>query len=190
MPPDGAANAEPPPTGRIGRMRRLQTTPITRLLVAGDRPNGGLRDLRTEVVLPAPLDAAFAFFADAWNLERITPPWLHFRIRTPRPLTMREGAELEYEIRLHGLPIPWRTRIDVWEPGVRFVDRQSLGPYRWWRHEHRFETVPEGTRIVDHVEYQPRVRWLSGPLVHRDVGRIFSYRRDALLRLFGPTRSC
>lgn len=165
-------------------MRPPGTTPLARLLTTGARPTTGLHDLRTEVVLPAPLDAAFAFFADAWNLERITPPWLRFRIRTPPPLTMREGAELDYEITLHGLPIPWRTRIDVWEPGVRFVDRQSLGPYRWWRHEHRFEAVPGGTRIVDHVEYLPRFRWLTGRLVHRDVGRIFRYRHDALLRLF------
>jgi ligand-binding SRPBCC domain-containing protein len=152
------------------------------LLTAGARPEGGLLDLRSEVVVPVPVDDAFAFFADAWNLERITPPWLNFRIRTPRPLAMREGALLDYRIRLHGLPIPWRTRIDVWEPGVRFVDRQVIGPYHWWRHEHGFEAVAGGTRVVDHVEYLPRVAWLSRGWVRRDVERIFAYRRDALLR--------
>ena len=95
---------------------------------------------------------------------------------------MRAGAILDYRIRLHGLPIPWRTRIDVWEPGVRFVDRQVLGPYHWWRHEHRFEAVDGGTRVVDHVEYLPRLAWLSRGWVRRDVERIFAYRRQALLR--------
>jgi ligand-binding SRPBCC domain-containing protein len=153
----------------------------TWLLAAGSRPAGELLELRSDVVAPVPLDVAFAFFADAWNLERITPPWLNFRIRTARPLTMREGAVLEYRLRLHGLPIPWRTRIDVWEPGVRFVDRQVLGPYHWWRHEHRFEAVAGGTRVVDHVEYLPRAAWLSRRWVQRDVERIFAYRRRALV---------
>lgn len=160
---------------------------VAGLLTAGTRPASGLLDLRSEVVAPVPLAAAFAFFADAWNLERITPPWLNFRIRTPRPVEMREGAILDYRIRLHGVPIPWRTRIDVWEPGARFVDRQLLGPYHWWRHEHRFEAVEGGTRVVDHVEYLPRASWLSRGWVRRDVERIFAYRREALLReLAGP----
>ena len=152
------------------------------LLTAGTRPTTGLLDLRSEVVLPVPLDAAFAFFADAWNLERITPRWLNFRIRTARPIEMREGTLLDYRIRLHGLPIPWRTRIDVWQPGVRFVDRQVVGPYRWWRHEHGFEAVDGGTRVLDHVEYLPRAAWLSRAWVRRDVERIFAYRREALVR--------
>lgn len=152
------------------------------LLTAGARPTRGLLDVRTEVVVPVPIADAFAFFADAWNLERITPPWLNFRIRTPRPLEMREAAILDYRIQLHGVPIPWRTRIDVWEPGVRFVDRQLLGPYHWWRHEHRFEAVDGGTRVLDHVEYLPRVAWLTRAWVRRDVERIFAYRREALLR--------
>jgi ligand-binding SRPBCC domain-containing protein len=152
------------------------------LLASGARPGAGLLDLHSQVVVPVPLDVAFAFFGDAWNLERITPPWLSFRIRTPRPLDMREGAMLDYQIRLHGMPIPWRTRIDVWEPGVRFVDRQVIGPYRWWRHEHRFQAADGGTRVVDHVEYLPRAAWLSRRWVQRDVERIFAYRREALVR--------
>jgi ligand-binding SRPBCC domain-containing protein len=153
---------------------------MTGLLTAAHRPAAGLLHLHSDVVVPVPLDRTFAFFADAWNLERITPPWLNFRIRTARPLTMREGAVLDYRIRLHGVPIPWRTRIDVWEPGRRFVDRQVFGPYRWWRHEHRFEAVDAGTRVIDHVEYLPRVAWLTRAWVRRDVEEIFAYRREAL----------
>ena len=132
--------------------------------------------------MPVPLDAAFAFFADAWNLQRITPPWLHFRILTPPPVEMREGLFLDYRIALHGLPMRWRTRIDVWEPGVRFVDRQVRGPYRVWRHEHTFEAVSGGTLVRDHVAFLPPLAWLTGRWVARDVARIFEYRREALLR--------
>jgi ligand-binding SRPBCC domain-containing protein len=152
---------------------------------AGGRPRRGHSVLHAETVVPASLDETFAFFADAANLGRLTPPWLNFRIRTPLPLTMAEGLEIDYRIVLHGLPIPWRSRIDVWEPGVRFVDRQVLGPYRWWHHEHRFEPSGRGTRVIDHIEFVPRVRWLTGALVRRDVGRIFAFRKEELVRLFG-----
>jgi ligand-binding SRPBCC domain-containing protein len=151
---------------------------------AGERPDRGLAHLHRETVVPAPLADTFAFFSDASNLERLTPPWLNFRILTPLPITMREGAEIDYRIVLHGVPIPWRSRVDVWEPGRRFVDRQISGPYRWWRHEHRFETLPEGTRVIDEVEFVPRLRWISGGLVRRDVERIFAFRQETLQEIF------
>lgn len=147
-----------------------------------------LLHLHTETVVAASPDDTFAFFADAWNLQRITPPWLHFRILTPRSVVMREGTFLDYRIRLHGIPIPWRTRIDAWEPGVRFVDRQVRGPYRRWHHEHRFEANGTGTRVIDHVEYAPPLPWLTAGLVARDVERIFAYRRTALEAIFGGGR--
>lgn len=155
---------------------------------AGARPSRGIFVLHEETIVPASLDETFAFFSDAANLERLTPPWLNFRIRTPQPIAMTEGTEIEYRIVLYGLPIPWLTRIDVWEPGVRFVDRQLRGPYRWWHHEHRFEVVEGGTRVIDHVEFVPRARFVSGPMVRRDVRRIFDYRKGELSRLFTQPR--
>ncbi|MFO0827344.1 MAG: DUF2867 domain-containing protein [Phycisphaerales bacterium] len=150
------------------------------------RPSRGLRVLRREQIVPRTIDAAFAFFADAGNLQAITPDWLHFRILTPLPITLREGALIDYRIRLHGIPIGWRTRIDVWDPPHRFVDRQLRGPYRWWHHEHRFEPVAGGTRVIDEVEYSAPLRWISEPLlVRRDVERIFDVRAERLARLLG-----
>jgi ligand-binding SRPBCC domain-containing protein len=143
-----------------------------------------LLTLHRETIVPASLNETFAFFSDAGNLERLTPPWLNFAIITDVPIAMRAGAEIDYRIRLYGLPIPWRSRIDVWEPGVRFVDRQTVGPYRWWHHEHRFEAAAGGTRVVDHVEYLPRVSPLTRAWVRRDVERIFTYRQEALREIF------
>jgi ligand-binding SRPBCC domain-containing protein len=140
--------------------------------------------LHRETVVPASLEETFAFFADATNLERLTPPWLRFAVLTPMPLVMREGLQIDYRIRLYGLPIPWRSRIDAWEPGIRFVDRQLVGPYHWWSHEHRFDELPAGTRVIDRVEYVPRAQWVSGRLVSRDLERIFSYRQQALQKIF------
>ena len=153
---------------------------------AGDRPAQGLTAVRTEILVSASLDDTFAFFADAANLERLTPPWLRFTIRTPTPIVMRPGATIDYRLVLHGLPVAWRSRIDAWEPRRRFVDRQVLGPYRWWRHEHLFEAVGSRTRVIDIVEFQPRFRWLTGGWVRHDVERIFAFRHESLSKFF-PT---
>jgi ligand-binding SRPBCC domain-containing protein len=147
------------------------------------RPDRHVIHLHRETIVPRSLQDTFAFFSDASNLERLTPPWLNFRILTPRPITMHEGALIDYRIVLYGVPIPWKTQIDVWEPPVRFVDRQLSGPYVWWRHEHRFAATPSGTQVIDAVEYRPRLHWLSSALVRRDVERIFSYRQRVLPQL-------
>ena len=131
--------------------------------------------LEREQVVPVPLDRAFAFFADPWNLERITPPWLHFRI-LEAPDELREGSLLRYRLRLFGVPISWTTRIDAWEPPHRFVDRQLRGPYRLWEHTHTLEAVDGGTRIRDRVRYRTPAGRL---LVARTLRAIFDFRAQA-----------
>ncbi len=137
-----------------------------------------------ELLLPLPRDEVFAFFADAGNLEAITPPWLRFRLTTPRPIAMREGARIDYRLRVRGIPLRWTSRIAVWDPPHRFVDVQERGPYRLWRHEHRFEQAPEGTRTIDRVEYRvPGGGLVDRWLVRPDVERIFAYRKRRLREL-------
>lgn len=147
------------------------------------RPRGGVRTLSRSTVVPVGLDETFAFFADAFNLDRLTPAWVGFEILTPKPIVMKPGAVIDYRIRLHGIPVRWQTVITVWEPPHRFVDVQIRGPYRWWHHTHRFEACAEGTRVIDEVEYAAPLGWLTEPLlVRRDVERIFDYRAEALAR--------
>ncbi len=134
-------------------------------------------------------DDLFPFFADALNLERITPPWLKFRVLTPGPLEMRVGALIDYRLSLYGVPIRWRTEIQVWEPPSRFVDSQLRGPYRLWVHEHRFEIDGEGCVMFDRVDYESPLGWLvHRPFVTPQVEQIFDYRFRALRKLFGPKR--
>jgi ligand-binding SRPBCC domain-containing protein len=140
--------------------------------------------LHRETLVRASTAEAFGFFSNANNLERLTPRWLKFEILTPPPIVMREGTHIDYRISLYGLPMPWRSRIDVWEPDRRFVDLQLVGPYRWWRHEHRFEPLRGGTLVVDDVEYLPRASWLSRARVSRDLDRIFAFRQEALRAVF------
>jgi ligand-binding SRPBCC domain-containing protein len=46
------------------------------------------------------------------------------------------------------------SRITDWEPPHRLTYEQARGPYRWFRHEHSFETEGDGTRVVDKVIYR------------------------------------
>lgn len=148
--------------------------------------------LERSLVIARPRDEVFPFFADAHNLQRLTPPFLRFRILTPGTIEMKPGARIDYEIRLRGIPIRWRTVIDAWEPPHRFVDRQVRGPYRKWIHEHRFEEVAGGTRCSDRIEYAVP----GGPLIERlvnrlvvgpDVARIFDFRAQEMERAFDRT---
>ncbi len=145
-----------------------------------------LHRLEREQSLPHPVEDVFAFFADARNLERLTPPLLRFEVLTPGPIEMRPGALIEYRLRLHGVGVDWLTRIEEWEPGVRFVDMQLAGPYRLWHHTHTFERCGSGTLMRDTVRYALPA-WplgeLARPLVRRDLDRIFAFRRDNVARL-------
>jgi ligand-binding SRPBCC domain-containing protein len=145
--------------------------------------------LEREQVVPAPLEDVFEFFAQARNLEAITPPWLRFEVLTPEPVAMRAGTLLDYRLRLHGLPLRWLTLIEAWEPGRMFIDRQISGPYELWHHTHRFAEHPEGTLVTDRVRYGIPLGALGEvahrAFVRRDLERVFAYRREAVVRMLG-----
>src|SRR4051812_14559136 len=160
----------------------------------------GYHTLRREQRLPRTPDVVFPFFADAGNLEAITPPWLGFAVVPPQvtpggsPSTapgridMHVGTIIEYRLRLHGLPIRWLTQIEAWEPAVRFVDRQLRGPYALWHHTHEFEATGDGGTIMrDTVRYAlplgPAGAVAHALFVRRDLERIFDFRRDEVVRL-------
>jgi ligand-binding SRPBCC domain-containing protein len=143
-------------------------------------------DFQAKLWLPRPRDEVFEFFSDALNLEKLTPPWLQFRVLTAVPIEMRPGTEIDYRIKIRGFPARWRSCITVWDPPHRFVDEQVRGPYRIWIHEHRFAEDSAGTTCEDHVQYAPPGGALTNYLfVARDIRNIFSYRTDRLRQIFG-----
>jgi hypothetical protein len=137
-----------------------------------------------------PIAEVFPFYADAGNLERITPPWLGFEMITPTPIAMGGGALIEYKLHLHRVPISWRTRIEAWDPPRRFVDAQLRGPYVLWHHTHTFrDDGAGGTILGDRVRYAlpfgPLGEIALALFVRRDLERIFDFRRDAVAEAFG-----
>lgn len=143
-----------------------------------------------EQVLDGTPAEVFPFFADAHNLEAITPPLLRFRVITPRPIPMRVGTLIEYRLRIHGLPVRWQTLIQDWTPGVRFVDTQLRGPYALWHHTHDFEPAPGDpgrTLMRDTVRYAigfgPLGALAHRLFVRRDVEAIFTHRAQVIAPL-------
>ena len=144
---------------------------------------------RTQVV-GRPLEEVFSFFAEARNLEAITPPWLRFEI-VEAPARIERGSLLRYRLRLLGVPVSWRTEIAEWKPPRSFTDVQLSGPYRLWEHTHRFSPVAGGTEVYDHVRYgipggrlAPAIQRL---FVAPRLDEIFDYRADRLSALLGGT---
>jgi ligand-binding SRPBCC domain-containing protein len=137
------------------------------------------RVLERSQVGPVEVDGAFGFFADAWNLEAITPSWLRFRI-LEAPRTLGRGSLLVYRLRLFGLPVHWRTEIVEWRPPFGFRDVQLSGPYRRWEHTHRLRRVDGGTEIYDHVvyrlPYEPLAGLLAPVTVRPWLAAIFAHR--------------
>jgi ligand-binding SRPBCC domain-containing protein len=176
-----------PQMTRIVSPRDLAPMTGTSILITRAPSGAGFR-LEASQFLPQPRDRIFDFFSDAYQLEKLTPPWLKFSVLTKAPIQISEGTTIDYRLKLHGIPIRWQSLISDWEPPVRFVDRQTRGPYRRWNHEHIFQPVSGGTLCQDVVEYDV----IGGRLVHSvfirpDLFKIFAFRQEKLREMFAAT---
>jgi len=143
--------------------------------------------------IPRPLAEVFAFFSQAENLAKITPPSLGFRILTPLPIVIEQGSLIDYRLSLFGVPFRWRTLIERFEPPACFSDVQARGPYKFWRHTHDFVEQDGGTLMVDRVEYALHLgpigslaNWL---FVRRQLDHIFEFRYRTIARMLSETRT-
>ena len=144
--------------------------------------------LEREQWIPATLDRVFDFFSDAANLEKLTPPWLGFQIRSPLPIRTKAETRIDYTIRLGPVPMRWRARISVWEQGRRFVDEQERGPYALWEHTHEFTEMAGGVWMRDRVRYALPLGALGAfahfLIVRALLARIFDFRFARVRELF------
>ncbi len=144
--------------------------------------------LTAETWVSQPRDTVFPFFADAANLQTLTPPSLQFEIQTPLPIEMYPGRKIAYRIRLRGVPMLWESNISAYTPPDMFVDEQVRGPYRRWVHTHRFVDSKGGTQLLDEVEFDMFGSLMIGWLIARELRAIFTYRHETLLRVFNQPK--
>ncbi len=149
------------------------------------QPTPGTFRLQAVVELPAPLEEVFAFFSRPENLAKLTPPAMGFVMRTPGPVEMKAGLELEYRIRPLGFPMRWVSLIQTWDPPNEFSDIQKKGPFRSWEHSHRFSSTVEGTRVEDFITYRvPGGRLIERLLVRKSLLAQFQYRTERMQEFF------
>jgi ligand-binding SRPBCC domain-containing protein len=145
-----------------------------------------------EMLAPLSVRDTFSVFEDPYNLARITPPWLHFKILTAN-LKMRKGAEIDYSLAWMRLPMRWKTGITEYEPPFLFVDEMTKGPYSLWRHRHTFRPSEQGTIVTDRVEYAlplgPLGEIAHQVLIRRQIKEIFLYRQRILDGIFAEISS-
>jgi ligand-binding SRPBCC domain-containing protein len=137
--------------------------------------------LKRSLTLDLSREEIFKFFADASNLERITPPELNFHIITPQTVRIKKGTIIDYKLRLRGMPMKWQTLISTWNPPYEFVDEALISPYKQWIHRHTFTLLPNGgTQIEDEVRYRLPIEPF-GDLMHffvrRELDYIFDFRQ-------------
>ena len=147
--------------------------------------------LRCEMLVPLPIGELFSVFENPYNLIKITPPWLHFRVTNAEPVAMRKGAEIHYTFKMKGLPMKWTTHVTEYEKPFCFVDEQFAGPYTLWRHRHTFTQTAQGVLVKDAVDYilpmGPLGR-IAQPIVKHDLMAIFNYRQQALAQLWNGAK--
>ena len=148
-----------------------------------------IHTLRREQELDGTPDEVFPFFADALNLEAITPPLLRFRVVTPGPIEMRAGTLIQYRLRLRGVPVAWKTLIQDWTPEPALRRHAALRALRALAPHAHVRPAPGRAHADDrHRALRDRASGRSATLAHRvlvrrDVEAIFDYRREAIVPL-------
>lgn len=153
----------------------------------GDLKPGEVK-LIVETWLSASREEVWPFFSCESNLERLTPPFLQFHVLGKSTPQIEQGTCIDYRLKLHGVPVGWRSEISLWDEGHRFVDKQVKGPFDIWHHMHEFEPLAGGTLMRDTVHFKVPFGWLGAAVslskVMKDVNKIFSYRMQVIEREF------
>lgn len=141
--------------------------------------------------IPLSLQDAWAFFSSPANLQKITPPDVHFTVTSSlHGDRIYPGQIIEYKIRPFKLiEWYWMTEITHVEPGRYFADEQRYGPYSLWHHQHHFKEVPGGVEMTDIVHYKLPGGWLgelvAGRMVEKKLQEVFAFRFKTIEQLFG-----
>ncbi len=163
--------------------------------------------LRYETTVEAPIDEVFAWHERSGAVQRLLPPWEPIRVtstestrsaaaappdgKIPSPLAVGSCVEFELavpghllELGLKKLGLPrWVAEHTYYDPPHEFRDTTRKGPFRSWKHRHRFEATAGGTTVIDEVDFQlplGRLGALAADTSQTRLTRMFAYRHRQL----------
>ena len=134
------------------------------------------------------LKKAWDFIQNPENLNRITPPDMHFNIVSDVPDKIYNGLTIHYRVKIPFLGVTqWVSEIKHVIEHFQFVDEQRVGPYKIWYHQHQLKEVPGGVEIIDNVIYVLPYG-IFGKMAHfffvkHQLNRIFDYRNKLFKKL-------
>ncbi len=135
--------------------------------------------------IPVPPTELFAWHARTGAFERLSPPWQQIAIDHPAPV--EEGTRVHLRLKKGPLWLKWTAEHRDVEPGRRFTDVQTSGPFSRWVHRHEFEPhASGGSTLRDRIEYRLPGgllgRMVAGSSVANDLEATFCYRHATTAR--------
>ncbi len=135
----------------------------------------------------------FTFHTRVENLARISPPFPPFSI-VSAPGSAQEGDLQVFRLgwRPRWAGVTWRARITRLVAGRLLEDTQESGPFRRWRHQHRFREAPGGAILEDEIAFRllpgPFGEFLEWLLIRPMLGAMFWWRHRRTRELIRSAR--
>lgn len=141
---------------------------------------------RASVWIDSPVENVWRFHEREDAFELLSPPWARPRI-TARQGRLATGSRIEMLLPAGPFRIRWVALHVDHRDFHHFTDEQIAGPFRYWKHEHRFEAENGGTRLTDSVEFRlplsPASDWLLAWVVRLQLGAMFRHRHRVTKQL-------
>ncbi len=144
------------------------------------------RIFERRVRIPASAAQVFAWHERPDALEKLIPPGDPVKA-VEHTGGIRDGARVVLRIGYWPLYIRWIAMHRDYVPGEQFVDVQTSGPFKSWKHTHR--VTPEGADaciLEDHIEYELPFgaigELVMGGIARRKLNAMFDYRHQVTLR--------
>jgi len=101
-------------------------------------------------VMQTTLDKMMAFHQSDKALGQLTPPPIFVQLREDNRTSMTDG-DLKFTLWMGPLPVQWHAQHQPGPTEHSFADLMVAGPMAYWRHEHIFEEVEGGIKLIDRV---------------------------------------